>query len=203
MAAIGLAIAATLSSTPAGAQSSPSSSRPGPYVIDIRAPMSGLPSTSAFHPVLPADTLVPKRGFGVAVGGHVYPASLGVARIGVGVEVLRVRGTASTPAPTTTPATTSTSVLSARDQIDVVTTMTMAGRVGTTGSGTVVAPLTGPATVVRDAGRAAAINYGGGARWFIRGRVAVGFDLRFHRFAALGTRPSTKFVVASVGLSVR
>jgi hypothetical protein len=226
VAAIGLAIAATLSSTPAGAQSSPSSSRPGPYVIDIRAPMSGLPSTSAFHPVLPADTLVPKRGFGVAVGGHLYPASLGVARIGVGVEVLRVRGTASTPAATTTPATISTSVLSARDQIDVVTTMTIvapqvsfnfgtregwsylsggygAGRVGTTGSGTAVAPLTGPATVVRDAGRAAAINYGGGARWFIRGRLAVGFDLRFHRFAALGTRPSTKFVAASVGLSVR
>ena len=58
-------------------------------------------------------------------------------------------------------------------------------------------------TLVRDDGRAAAINYGGGARWFIRDRVAVGLDLRFHRFAALGTRPSTKFVVASVGLSVR
>jgi hypothetical protein len=231
-AAIVPAIAALLISTPAGAQSSPSSS-PGPYVIDIRAPMSGVPRDSAFHPDLPANTLLPKRGFGVGVGGHVYLTSLGIARIGVGADLLRVRGTGATPVAdatsstaTTTPATTSTSALSANDQIDTETTITAiapqvsfnfgtgdgwsylsagygAADIRSSASGTPLGPLAGRVTLVRDDGRAAAINYGGGARWFIRGHVAVGFDLRFHRVAALGTRPGTKLTVLSAGVSLR
>lgn len=234
-AVMGVAVVALLMPSSAVAQSPPPS-RPGPYVIDIRAPMSGLPSTSAFHPVLPADTLVPKRGFGLGVGGHIYLASLGVARVGVGVDVLRVRGTSATPAAATTTATTTTttttssttprSTLSAVDRLDVATTMTaiapqvsfnfgtsdgwsyLSGGYGmaelrTAASGTPLGPLPGKVTLVRDDGRAAAINYGGGARWFIRGHMAIGFDLRFHRVAAIGTRPATKLTVVSVGLSVR
>jgi len=230
-AAIAVAIAALLMSTPAAAQSSPPSA-PGPYVIDIRAPMSGLPSTSGFHPVLSANTLVPKRGFGLGVGGHVYVASLGVSRLGVGVDVLRVRGTAVTPATPSTSATgtgtpsSSGALLSTAGQIDVAMTMTAiapqlsfnfgtregwsylsagygAAQMRTTATGEQQAPLTGRTTLVRDDGRSAAVNYGGGARWFIRGHAAVGFDLRFLKIAAVGTRPSTTLVVASVGLSVR
>jgi hypothetical protein len=226
-----VAIAALLMSTPAAAQSSPPTT-PGPYVIDIRAPMSGLPSTSGFHPVLPANTLVPKRGFGLGVGGHVYVARLGVSRVGVGVDVLGVRGTAVTPAtPSTSATSTSTSSssgasFSTAGQIDVAMTMTavapqvsfnfgtregwsyLSGGYGvaqirTEATGEQESPLTGRTTLVRDDGRRASINYGGGARWFIRDRVAVGFDLRFHRIAAVGTRPVAKLVVASVGLSVR
>jgi hypothetical protein len=77
------------------------------------------------------------------------------------------------------------------------------GTVRTAASGTLLGPLPATATLVRDEGRAAAVNYGGGARWFIRDHLAVGFDLRFHRLSAVGARPSTKFTVASVGLSVR
>ena len=230
-AAIAVAIAALLMCTPAIAQSQPST--PGPYVIDIRAPMSGLPSASAFHPVLPANTLVPKRGFGVGVGGHVYVARVGVSRIGIGVEVLRVRGTAVTPPTSTSSTSTDTttssvavSALNTAGQIDVAMTMTAvapqlsfnfgtregwsylsggygAAQTHTTATGEQRAPLTGRTTLVRDDGRSAAINYGGGARWFIRDRMAVGFDLRFHRIAAVGTRPRARLVVASVGLSVR
>ena len=232
-AAIAVAITALLMSTSAFAQSPPS--RPGPYVIDIRAPMSGLPSASAFHPVLPANTLVPKRGFGLDVGGHVYVATLGVSRIGLGVDVLRVRGTAVTTSATTTSSTstgTTTSgvaaagALSAAGRIDAAMTMTAiapqlsfnfgtregwsylsggygAAQMRTTATGDLQGPLTGRTTLVRDDGRSAAINYGGGARWFIRGHLAVGFDLRFHQIAAAGTRPSTKLVVASAGLSLR
>ena len=230
-AAMAVAIAALLMSTPAAAQLSPPST-PGPYVLDIRAPMSGLPSTSGFHPVLPANTLVPKRGFGLGVGGHVYVARLGVSRVGVGVDALRVRGTALTPV---TPSTSTTEAgipsssgasLSAASQIDVAMSMTavapqlsfnfgtregwsyLSGGYGiaqirTEATGEQESPLTGRTTLVRDDGRSGSINYGGGARWFIRDRVAVGFDLRFHRIAAVGTRPVAKLVVASVGLSVR
>ena len=230
-----VAIAALLMSTPAAAQLSPPST-PGPYVIDIRAPMSGLPSTSGFHPRLPANTLVPKRGFGLGVGGHVYVARLGVSRVGVGVDALRVRGTAVTPVTLSTSTTESTTEagtpsssgasLSAASQIDIAMSMTaiapqlsfnfgtregwsyLSGGYGiaqirTEATGEQESPLTGRTTLVRDDGRSASINYGGGARWFIRDRVAVGFDLRFHRIATVGTRPVAKLVVASVGLSVR
>jgi hypothetical protein len=228
--AIAVAIAALLMSAPAAAQSSPST--PGPYVVDIRAPMSGLPSSTPFHPVLPSNTLVPKRGFGIGFGGHVYLASLGVSRVGIGVDVMRVRGTAVTPATASTPETgtgtssSSGAPLSTASQIDVAMTLTavapqlsfnfgtregwsyLSGGYGvaqirTEATGARAAPLTGQTTLVRDDGRSAAINYGGGARWFIRGRMAVGFDLRFHRIAAVGTRPGATLVVASVGLSVR
>jgi len=40
------------------------------------------------------------------------------------------------------------------------------------------------------------------APWFIE-HIAVGFDLRFHRIAAVGTQPTTRVFALSVGLSVR
>jgi hypothetical protein len=226
----GLSIAALFLSTAAFAQ--PSSS-PGPYVIDLRGVMSGLPSGSAFHPVLPVNTLVPKRGFGLGAGAHVYLVKLGPARLGVGVEIARARGTAMTPATTsmiTTAATsssaTATPALSAASPIDTATTITLvtpqvsfnfgardgwsylsggygSAQIHGAGSGQLTPPAAGTATLVRDEGRAAAVNYGGGARWFIREHVAVGFDLRFHRIAAVGTQPGARVFALSVGLSVR
>jgi hypothetical protein len=231
-----LALAALLTAASARAQSAPAS-QPGPYVIDIRGAMSGLPSSTDFHPALPASALVPKRGFGPAVGAHLYPKRLGAARIGFGVEVVRARGTVATAAPssstttttttTTTGATaTTTSVLSANAPISVATTLTVIApqvsfnfgtrdgwsylsggyglaQVHSAATGTVLAPLTGTSILTRDDGRTAAINYGGGARWFIRDRLGVGFDVRFHRIAALGTRSPAKMVIASVGVSLR
>ena len=228
----GLSIAALFFSTAAFAQSS---SSPGPYVIDLHGVMSGLPSGSAFHPALPVNTLVPRRGFGLGAGAHVYLKKLGPARLGVGVEIARARGTAMTPATTTisttTTATTSssataTSTLSAASPIETATTVTLVtpqvsfnfgardgwsylsggyglAQIHAAASGQLTAPATGTATLVRDEGRAAAVNYGGGARWFIREHVAVGFDLRFHRIAAVGTQPAARVFALSVGLSVR
>jgi len=113
----GLSIAALFLSTAAYAQ--PSSS-PGPYVIDLRGVMSGLPSGSAFHPVLPDNALVPRRGFGLAAGAHVYLRKLGPARLGVGVEIARARGTAMTPATTTTSTTTTATTSSSATAISTL-----------------------------------------------------------------------------------
>jgi outer membrane protein with beta-barrel domain len=227
----GLSIAALFFSTAAFAQSSAS---PGPYVIDLHGLMSGLPSGSAFHPVLPVNTLVPRRGFGLGAGAHVYLVKLGPARLGVGLEIARARGTAMTPATTTSTTTTATTsssatatpALSAASPIDTATTITLvtpqvsfnfgardgwsylsggygSAQIHGAASGQLVAPAAGAATLVRDEGRASAVNYGGGARWFIREHIAVGFDLRFHRIAAVGTQPATRVFALSVGLSVR
>ena len=231
------AITAFLASTPAVAQPA-GPAVPGPYVFDIRASMTGLPKSGGFYPVLPVGTLVPRRGFGLDVGGHVYPGSLGRARLGIGVDVVRVRGTASTPAVatstsmSTTPSGTPTSssaqgsALSSASRIDVRSTITvvapqisfsfgtregwsyLSAGYGTAlmrsvASGRTSGPVVAGATIERDSGRLAAVNYGGGARWFIRAHLAVGFDLRFHRLASAGDRPASTLVMASAGVSVR
>jgi hypothetical protein len=51
--------------------------------------------------------------------------------------------------------------------------------------------------------RTSTLNFGGGARWFLREHLAVGFDVRFHRLRASGTVPSTQILGLSVGVSLR
>jgi len=53
-------------------------------------------------------------------------------------------------------------------------------------------------------GSSSAINAGGGARWFIKRHIGVGFDLRLHRIAADGDVMGDSMIfAASVGFSVK
>jgi hypothetical protein len=216
----GLCIAALLISTAAFAQ--PLSS-PGPYVIDVRGVMSGVPGGTGFYPVVASNTIVPKRGFGLGLGAHLYPFRFGIARLGFGIEAMRVRGTAVTPAATTETSTTETSTTSASAADAVMDLTTVAGQVSfnfgsrdgwsyltagygnTRTRGQVSSEVPGPIlhSVVVLTRQAPTINYGGGARWFIRERLAVGFDLRFHRIAADGGLPGASVFALSVGVSIR
>ncbi len=55
-----------------------------------------------------------------------------------------------------------------------------------------------------ETGSSSAINAGGGARWFIRRHVAMGFDVRWHKIAADGeTMDASTVFAASVGFSVK
>jgi len=235
-----LAIAALLVATVASAQQA---SRPGPYVIDIRGAMSGIPSASAFLPVVPPATLVPKRGFGIDVGGQVYLFNLGAARVGLGVDVVNARGTVttsvapststtgtstpspspttpSTSSPATPPALSATSSISVASHVSIVSPQLSfnwgsrdgwsylsagygSARISSEASGQAAAPASGAVTLTSESKAADAINYGGGARWFIKEHLAVGFDFRFQRIAKTLTRPATKVTVLSVGVSVR
>jgi len=217
----GLCVAALLTSTAAFAQ--PSSS-PGPYVIDVRGVMSGAPGGTGFYPVVASTTIVPKRGFGLGIGAHLYPFRLGIARLGLGVEAMRARGTAATPAAETaseSDETTSASSAGAADAVMDLTTVAgqvsfnfgsrdgwsylTAGYGDTRTRGQVSSEVPGPIvhSVVVLKRHAPTINYGGGARWFIRERLAVGFDLRFHRIAAEGALPGATVFALSAGVSVR
>ena len=225
----GLCVAALLIPTAAFAQPSPPpASPPGPYVIDVRGVMSGAPGGTGFYPVVASTTIVPKRAFGLGIGAHLYPFRLGVARLGLGVEAMRSRGTAVTPVATTTTSTTSTSDTttsgtSANAAEAVMDLTTVAGQVSfnfgsrdgwsyltagygnTRTRGQVSSVVPGPIvhSVVVLKRHAPTINYGGGARWFIRERLAVGFDLRFHRIAADGALPGATVFALSAGVSLR
>jgi hypothetical protein len=46
----------------------------GPYVLDLRAATTSLPTDPSFYPSIGSDTLIPGRAWGGGVAGHVYPA---------------------------------------------------------------------------------------------------------------------------------
>ena len=209
-----------LLAAPAAAQSL-SPGPPGPYVIDVRGATLGVPQDPAFFPAVPEGTLVPTRGFGLDVGAHVYPLRFGSARVGFGVGILRLRGTASPP----TPAGTSTSTTTPAAPVVVATLTTLAPQVslnfGTSdgwsyvsGGIGVVAVRTSrsevvSATVSRDSGWLRSFNVGGGARWFTNAHVAFAFEVRFYlvqpreQQTPFNATPRRTLVAASVGLSLR
>ncbi|MBI2829373.1 MAG: hypothetical protein HYX77_08915 [Acidobacteria bacterium] len=219
-----------LASPPAAAQVA-APDPPGPYVIDVRGVTSAIPQDANFFPPVPTATIVPSRGYGIDVGAHVYLMRLGSGRLGIGGNVVRVRGTASPAAPSSgsIPATPAAAI-----RPDVRATLTTlapqlsynfgsaegwsyvsAGlgraqlRTGTSafgGSGSTSSAM--PARSV-DSGTRSSINVGGGARWFAKAHLAFSFDVRFHLVSAgaeEGTAqatPRTTLVAASAGISVR
>lgn len=185
------AVALVLTAVPAAAQA------PDPvagYVVDLRGSTSGLPKESTFFPAIPADTVIPARGFGFDVGGHVYVLSLGPSRIGLGAGYLRTRGT--TPAVIT-----SVSVLAPQLSVNFGTINGWSYLSAGLGRGWITTTTRGDTgTASAESDPLGAVNYGGGARWFLARRLGVGFDVRFHR---LSGPPATSFLAAAVGFSLR
>lgn len=196
-------------------------STPGPYVIDVRGVMSGSPGDASFYPPVTASTRVPQRAFGLSGGAHVYPFRFGLSRLGVGVDVVRVRGTADTEASTASSSQTA-GVASTGTVTASMTVTTIAPQIsfnfgtrdgwsylsagyGTTmtrGHVTIPNSAASGASASRER-HSATINIGGGARWFLREHLAVGFDVRFHRLRATNGTPSKQIVALSVGVSLR
>jgi Outer membrane protein beta-barrel domain len=215
-AAVLFAIAA-LAPAPASAQVSV----PGPYVIDLRGAMSGAPGDVSFYPPIPTTMQVPQRAFGFAAGAHVYAFRIGVARLGFGVDLMRVRGSADTDAAAagaaTGAATTSTGTLNAAMTVTTVApqlSFNFGGREGWSylsagyGTASTHAEVNIPASAGGEGGsardrRVPTLNFGGGARWFVRGHLAVGFDVRFHHLRATDDAPSKQIVGLSVGVGLR
>ena len=225
VAAVVLAIVAL---TPAAV--SAQASAPGPYVIDLRGAMSGAPGDVSFYPPVPATLQVPQRAFGFGVGGHLYTFHIGVARLGFGVDLMRTRGTATTDASTIATAST-TGIVSTNASGSAATGTMTASMVVTTvapqvsfnfgthegwsylsagyGMTSTRAEANIPAGIegLESGGsrhlHAATLNVGGGARWFLRERLAVGFDVRFHHLRATDGAAAKQIVGLSVGISLR
>ena len=185
-----VAAALLLAAQPAAAQQAPVSG----YVIDIRGATSGLPNSTAFFAGIPADTVVPARGFGFDVGANVYLFRLGAARVGIGGDYVAVRGTVP-------------GVVSNLRTVSPQLSLNFGSRSGwsylSAGVGRAWiktrVDVEGESQTAESNGLTA-VNYGGGARWFLTERLAVGFDARFHRISG---PPRTQVFAASVGFSVR
>jgi hypothetical protein len=189
--AAALCTAALVSSAPAAAQTV---SRPGPWVIDVRGVTSPIPGEAAFYPPLDATALIPGRGFGLDIGGHVYLFNIGASRLGIGLNVVNLRATTKPPpaatGTSTTPAVEGQSVAVDLRSVAPQISFNFGSRDGwsylSVGAGTVgvIAKTSGIAAARRESDRLNALNVGGGARWFLKSHLAFGFDVRMHRIAA-------------------
>lgn len=186
--AVWLGLAGVFLGSQVGAQSL-TPGPPGPiFVVDVRGATSGIPTSIGLYPNVPSGGHVPARGFGYDVGGHVYLFNIARTRLGLGVSVLGVRGTA-------TDATATMNVVAPQ----------LSFNFGTSDGWSYLSVGAGTARVnAEQTGSSSAINAGGGARWFIKRHLGVGFDVRLHRIAADGEIMGTSTTIsASVGFSLK
>jgi hypothetical protein len=185
---------------------------PGPWVLDARGVTTPVPTDAGFYPPL-ATSSVPSRGFGIDVGAHVYFLSLGLARIGVGAGYVSVRSTAIAPV---SPIDDEESVAGPGQRLTLTMRMIapqVSANFGSRDGWSYLSAGIGTASITTEAadvmpgrqesGRLRSVNFGGGARWFIKPRLAIGFDLRAHRIAAGSVSPKTSVFAVSAGLSFR
>ncbi len=195
-------------------------------VADLQGLWGGLPSSAGWVPEVPALTPIPNRGFGIALGAHVYPLRFGKVTFGAGASVLTARGTGD-PASVVVAAT-GTTVVTGEATLPVVKTRTTSvvpqlsinfghrfgwsylsagyGPVRIDSSASAIGTL--PAASAPD-GWNPALNFGGGARWFMKQHVGASFDVRFTKLssrAATATAPfakRTQIVNLLVGISLQ
>jgi hypothetical protein len=207
-----LTLIGVLSGAPAAGQGPPDP--PGPYVLDVRAVSSGIPEGVAFFPPLTPDLPVPTRAFGFDVGAHVYAGTVGAARLGFGASFVNVRTekfparaapSATTSSPSTGPPGLQVNMHTLAPQVsfNFGTADGWSFLSGGVGFASVTARPIDGVDARRASGRVMTINAGGGARWFLSRRVAVGFDARLHRVAATDTMPSSMLFSIAGGISLR
>jgi hypothetical protein len=200
------------------------SGSPGPYVVDLRAGAGALPRDAGLFPAIPSGTLVATAGPAFDVGGHVYLIRLGPARVGIGASFARVAGKTSQE-----PAQSGSGSEATRPGVQTrVTAITpqLSFNFGTSDGWSYISAGIGPAkarvttsafvtgsgdTAVTTEGAALsrslrAINFGGGARWFMHRHLAISFDVRFHLVSDKGGEtpiPRTTLTVVTAGMSLR
>lgn len=202
---------------------------PGPWAIDVRAVTGSLPQDPSFFPPLPTGAPLPSAHLGFDIGGHFYRFRLGPARLGLGVNLLRVGGEASlrVPTPTGTSPPPRPRLPSVETRVRMFTPQLsfnfgssrgwsyLSAGVGQIAVSTATSEFasgssaTSPLTPAQTRETAAlqTINFGGGARWFNTEHLAFSFDVRFHKAAGrtkegVSTVPAT-LVTASAGLSLK
>jgi hypothetical protein len=194
-------------------------------VADLHGRWGGLPSTAGWVPEVPTNTPIPNRGFGASIGGHFYPLRLGIFTFGLGASIIVAQGRGN---PTEVVTASGSSSASTSIPLPVVTTKTTslvpqlsmnfghrfgwsylsAGYGPTRIDSTAAAVGTTPAVSAPDRWNPA-LNFGGGARWFMKRHFGAGFDLRFVKLSSRAATDKaafakrTQIVNLLVGVSVQ
>lgn len=209
---------ALLVSVPASAQTE----RLPWFAVDAQGSWVSLPTAEGWVPVVPDGTPLPGRAFGLAGGATVYPLKTGIITWGFGVSMHSGKGTSNPlmSAPTATapsvPTTTTvtTQITSMLPQVSINFGHKLGWSYLSAGYGkSKVASSseafgTTPAQTVPESWNGA-INFGGGARWFMKPHLGASFDVRFTKLGSRGATEilpaakRTQMVTISVGISIQ
>ena len=193
------------------------------FAIDLHAASVGLPTAEGWIPEVSADTEVPGRAFGVAGAITAYPFRLGIMTIGFGAglstaegageSLTIVTGSGATATTRETPIV-RTGVINLTPQVSINFGHKLGwsylsagiGRTKVDSSADAIG--TTPQMVVPSTWNQA-LNFGGGARWFMKPRLGAGFDVRFVKLSSRGAEgdvPSarrTQTITFSAGISIQ
>jgi hypothetical protein len=215
-----LFVVLTLAGT--GAASAQNPERLPWFAVDLHAATIGLPQAEGWVPALPAETIYPGRSFGVAGAATVYPFRLKSITFGIGASLSAANGSAKTEVITGSGATQTvaitqivhTGVTNLIPQISLNFGRKLGwsyvsagiGRTKVTSRAEAIG--TAPEIVVPEAWNSA-INFGGGARWFMKPHLGASVDIRFVKLGSrspTATLPSAKRTqqwTISAGISVQ
>jgi hypothetical protein len=204
-----------LSAGEAAAQEIPPEKLPiGRFVADARVALPKFKDDPAIAAGIGVTVPnLPTRALGLVVGAHWYPIRAGVVTFGLGGEMLVARrgrtidtGTDAAPAETTVNS--RFSALSPQISFNFGARDGWSYISGGIGWSTFTAERA-DAPLPDQESRSKTINYGGGARWFAKKRLAVSVDLRFYAVNPQEptiTRPAVSrmtLMAFSVGAAVR
>jgi len=207
----------------AGAQEAPP--RIGPFAVDVHGVVPAFgndPQLAQSRSLLQSE--MPGHGLGVTAGLHVYlPKVLGIV-FGVGAEVLAARSHFEPPQPPATTSTTPATTPAATPLRPVTETLTsispqISMNFGNGNGWSYLSAGLGRSiwSIVPDGGTPfpvdeeaiRTINYGGGARWFAKKRLAFSLDVRLYEIDA-GTpvfgfpgSPRALLLVIGAGISIK
>ena len=192
--------------------------------IDLHAASVGLPTAEGWIPVpVIGDTPLPGRGWGASGAATLYPFKLGIMTFGFGAAVSRGAGKGEALSITTGSGDSATTIVTPvfRTQaLNVIPQVSinfghklgwsyLSAGVGVTRiNASADATATLPAVILPDTWNQA-LNFGGGARWFMKRRLGAGFDVRFVKLgsrAASGDIPAarrTQMITFSAGITLQ
>ena len=183
------------------------------FVVDVRGASAALKQNTDIATALEVPALqLPSRALGFVLGAHVYPLRRKSFAIGVGAEILRVRGSNTIEAETEDGEDGPT--LEARwNHFSPQVSLNFGARDGwsyvTVGLGRSTYTVEREDLPQPDGDAVGTLNYGGGARWFMKKHLAFTFDIRFYSVnaqEAVDGRiaiPKMRMRVLSAGISLR
>jgi hypothetical protein len=172
------------------------------FAVDVHAATVGLPQAEGWVPAVSAGTELPGRNWGLSAGATVYPLRAGIFTFGIGASLITGKGRSeslTTPGGTgenTSTAVTPvvhTAITSLVPQVSINFGRRLGwsylsagvGRSKVSSSADAIGATPG---IEVPESWTQALNFGGGARWFMKPRIGAGFDVRFIK---LGSRSGT------------
>lgn len=181
------------------------------FVVDLHGNSLSFPDSLQLAASRGLNQLeLPGRGLGFDLAAHVYPLKWRAVTFGFGGQVTYARGHQSPGEDTPGLRAATERLTSIAPQVSL-----------NFGSGTGWSYLSGGVSSARwslvpdggallapDEERLKTINYGGGARWFMKTHVAFSFDVRVYAInpsttGALATSPRTMLVIIGAGVSLK